>query len=139
MNAKHGDEFECTLNPQINLKDYEYIKQFDVVHSHLLIAENNVDLVNWMQAIKDNGIPLILDIDDHWDLSPTHPMYGMYTSSHLDELIQKDLRMADCVTTTTDLFAGEIKPLNENVVVLPNAIDPESEYFQTKKAVYLPL
>lgn len=37
--------------------------------------------------------------------------------------------MADYVTTTTPLFANEIKKHNKNVFVIPNAINPEEKQF----------
>jgi glycosyltransferase involved in cell wall biosynthesis len=40
------------------------------------------------------------------------------------------LKMADMVTTTTHIFANEIKKHNKNVCILPNAIDINDERFK---------
>ena len=43
------------------------------------------------------------------------------------------MKMVDWVTTTTPIFAKEIKKYNKNVFVSPNGIDPEIEQFKSKK------
>ena len=44
----------------------------------------------------------------------------------------KNLSCVDYVTTTTELFANEIRKINKNVFVLPNAINPEEPQFTEK-------
>ena len=39
------------------------------------------------------------------------------------------MKVADYVTTTTEIFANEIRKFNKNVIVLPNAIDPKEPQF----------
>jgi glycosyltransferase involved in cell wall biosynthesis len=39
------------------------------------------------------------------------------------------LKVCDYVTTTTEIFANEIRKFNKNVIVLPNAIDPTEPQF----------
>jgi glycosyltransferase involved in cell wall biosynthesis len=39
------------------------------------------------------------------------------------------LKSCDYVTTTTEIFANEIRKFNKNVIVLPNAIDPAEPQF----------
>jgi hypothetical protein len=74
-----------------------------------------------------------MDIDDSWDLSPTHPLYLSQKRDGIDEKIKQNLTDFEYVTTTTDIFANEIKPFNSNVVVLPNAIDPTAPEFTINK------
>lgn len=44
----------------------------------------------------------------------------------------KNLSCVDYVTTTTELFANEIRKINKNVFVLPNAINPDEPQFTEK-------
>jgi glycosyltransferase involved in cell wall biosynthesis len=48
----------------------------------------------------------------------------------MHQKIVANLKAADYVTTTTELFANEIRKLNKNVIVLPNAIDPNEPQFK---------
>jgi glycosyltransferase involved in cell wall biosynthesis len=47
----------------------------------------------------------------------------------MNQKIVDNLKAADYVTTTTELFANEIRKFNKNVIVLPNAIDPKEPQF----------
>jgi glycosyltransferase involved in cell wall biosynthesis len=47
----------------------------------------------------------------------------------MHEKIIANLKACDYVITTTEIFADEIKKYNKNVIVLPNAIDPNDSQF----------
>jgi glycosyltransferase involved in cell wall biosynthesis len=47
----------------------------------------------------------------------------------LHKKIAANLKAASYVTTTTEIFANEIRKINKNVVVFPNAIDPKELQF----------
>jgi glycosyltransferase involved in cell wall biosynthesis len=125
----------------INWEDNNYIKQFDIVHFHRTISDyvdgrlqpvygENAKKV--FDKLKSLGIKLIMDIDDYWMPTIDHPAYVIMKNSKIDELIKFNLRQVDYVTTTTEIFADEIKKYNENVFVLPNTIDPSEKQFQPK-------
>ena len=48
----------------------------------------------------------------------------------LDKKISKNLQISRNITTTTSIFADEIRRLNKNVFILPNAINPDEKQFQ---------
>jgi glycosyltransferase involved in cell wall biosynthesis len=91
---------------------------------------------NAIEELKKSNTVMVMDIDDSWDLSPTHPLYNTQKQYHLDDLVKKNLGLFEYVTTTTPLFADEIKPYNANVMVLPNAIDPNDERFKINRKDY---
>ena len=78
------------------------------------------------------GIIVIGDIDDYWLPTKEHPIHQLIVQNELHKKITANLRLCDYVTTTTNLFANEIKKLNKNVVVFPNAIDPNDPQFNEK-------
>jgi hypothetical protein len=49
------------------------------------------------------------------------------------EKICENLRRFDYVTTTTEIFANKIRKYNKNVLVLPNAIDPNEPQYKPIK------
>jgi glycosyltransferase involved in cell wall biosynthesis len=88
---------------------------------------------NALEFFKENGIITVMDIDDYWVLPQTHPMYHQNKVLGHQDMILKNIKMVDYVTTTTEIFANKIRPHNKNVVVFQNAIDPtEGQYSQEK-------
>jgi glycosyltransferase involved in cell wall biosynthesis len=75
------------------------------------------------------GIIVIVDIDDYWLPTKEHPIYSIIINNKLHEKILANLKVASYVTTTTTLFADEIRKFNKNVLVLPNAINPKEHQF----------
>ena len=49
--------------------------------------------------------------------------------NQLHKKIVLNLKAASYVTTTTEIFANEIRKINKNVVIFPNAIDPKEPQF----------
>jgi glycosyltransferase involved in cell wall biosynthesis len=70
-----------------------------------------------------------MDLDDYWAPGQHHPAYHLIKNSKMDEKILNNIKIAENVTTTTDLFAEEIKKHNKNVFILPNAINPKEKQF----------
>lgn len=126
----------------ISWNDENYLKQFHIVHFHRTIN----DIINGQlqpiygdqakrvfDKLKGMGIITIMDIDDYWMPTVDHPAYPLLKQSKIDELIKSNFKHIDYVTTTTEIFANEIRKFNKNVVILPNAIDPSEPQFQKKE------
>ena len=73
-----------------------------------------------------------MDLDDYWLPTREHPAHVLVMESGLHKKICDNLRVAKYVTTTTSLYADEIKKINKNVFVIPNAINPEEPQFKAK-------
>ena len=131
LQEHYGDEFQVDI---VFMKDFpqdlsSFLSQYDLIHMHKQFDKNMVV----MNTIKFLGIPVILDIDDHFSLGPDHPMYLTAKKEKWADTILKHIKMADAVTTTTPLFAKVLKKHNDNVYVLPNAINPENPQFKQTK------
>ena len=126
----YSDEFDVDVvysMPNGNLE--EFLKQYDLVHIHKQLDKNCqiIDLIKFL------GIPVIIDIDDHFKLGNDHPMSITAKKDKWHEPIINHLKRADYVTTTTPIFAEVIKPYNKNVMVFPNAINPEEKQYSVPK------
>ena len=75
------------------------------------------------------GIVVVGDLDDYWLPTKEHPIYQLIVENKMNQKIVANLKVADYVITTTEIFATEIRKFNKNVVVLPNAIDPNEPQF----------
>lgn len=129
--AEHyGDEFDVDIvydMPKGNLENF--LKQYDLIHIHKQLDKQ----CKIMDLIKFLGIPVIIDIDDHFKLGDDHPMSITAKKDRWHEPIINHLKKADCVTTTTSIFADVIRKYNKNVVVFPNAINPEEKQYAVPK------
>jgi glycosyltransferase involved in cell wall biosynthesis len=59
-----------------------------------------------------------------------HPIHDIIRVNKLNEKIIANLKVSKYVTTTTELFAEEIRKINKNVIVFPNAINPNEPQFK---------
>ena len=128
LNKDHSDKFNVEINPNIPVNTQEgidYMKQFDIIHYHRNILHNPIHMKQVVDQLKQANTTLVVDIDDYWHLDKTHPFYRLSLDQNLPQNITDNLKMADYVTTTTELFADEIRKHNPNVEVFPNAIHPD--------------
>ena len=131
LETLYSDEFSIDIDYEPQLNDDEWLKQYDIIHYHRTLGSyENMELLN--KRLENLGIVSIMDIDDYWAPGPHHPAYLIIKNAKLDERIKNNVRVANYVTTTTDVFADEIKKTNKNVFVLPNAIDPSEAQFVPK-------
>lgn len=133
LEEMYTDDFHVVYNMTPNFDNLEEFKMYDIIHIHKGAFANDEKFVNAMKFFKENGIVTIMDIDDHWKMDYRHPQYVMIRESKIDEKIKRNFKLFDYITTTTELFAKEIRPFNDNVVIMPNAIDPTDERFKIVK------
>jgi glycosyltransferase involved in cell wall biosynthesis len=69
---------------------------------------------------KDMGCKIVVDLDDYWKLPPNHINAGFYEKTA--ERIERNIAAADLVTVSNEAVAKHARKLNNNVVVLPNAL-----------------
>lgn len=126
----YKDEFDVDIvysMPHGNLE--EFFRQYDLVHIHKGLDKQGrvIDLIKFL------GIPVIVDVDDNFKLGNDHPMSLTAKKERWDLPIITHLKKADCVTTTTPIYADILKNYNKNVCVFPNAIDPTEKQFCVEK------
>lgn len=125
----YPDDFHVDIdyNPQLN--NIEYWKKYQIIHAHRTIGQDydmSTQIIEWLKSI---GIIVIIDLDDYWLPTKEHPIHSVIAQNKIDEKIKNNLKVASYVTTTTQIFADEIKKLNKNVIVFPNAINPKELQF----------
>lgn len=125
----YPEEFHVDIDYEPKLNDANYWKKYQIVHFHRNIGQNYEATPQILKWLKSQGIITIGDIDDYWMPTQEHPIYHLIQQHKLNEKIVKNLKEADYITTTTNLFANEIRKINKNVVVFPNAIDPNEPQF----------
>lgn len=140
LERDHSDKFHIEINSDVNFDNYDealkYLKTFQIIHYHRFIIPSMPGMIQLVRDLRANGTILVMDIDDYWHLDKHHPFYptALKNKLHLD--IIDNIKLADYITTTTDIFALEIKKLTgkDNVMVLANAVNPEwMKQFQSNK------
>ena len=133
LERQYPDMFSVTFNTDPDWKNLSYFDDFHIIHIHKSLYEDENAFRRAMAYFKEKGIVTIMDIDDSWDLSPHHPQYASHKIYKIGDLIKEHMRLFDYVTTTTPIFADEIRKFNKNVMVFPNAINPEDPRFAVNK------
>jgi len=126
----YPDEFHVDIDYEPKVDDINYWKKYQIVHVHRNIGHNYDNTPNLIKFLKSLGIVVIVDLDDYWLPTVEHPIHHLIVQNKIHEKIIANLREASYVTTTTTVFAEEIKKLNKNVEIFPNAIDPQEPQFR---------
>lgn len=130
ISEHYSDEFDIDIVYDMPNGDLEtFFKQYDLIQIHKQLDKQG----KLIDMIKFLGIPIIIDIDDHFKLGNDHPMSLTAKKEKWHEPIIQHLKKADYVTTTTPIFADVLKQYNKNVKVFPNAINPEEKQFSVQK------
>jgi len=132
LQQHYSDEFHVDIDYEPKVNDEKYWKKYQIVHFHRVIGSNYEQSPLIIKQLREWGIVTIGDIDDYWQPGKEHPAYELVKKHNLSHHIMNNLSCVDYVTTTTELFANEIRKINKNVFVLPNAINPEEPQFTEK-------
>ena len=126
----YGDEFHVDIDYQPPMNDMNFWKQYQIVAFHRSISPDFDSSVILIEKLKSMGIVTICDIDDYWMPGKEHPIHDIIRINKINEKIIANLKVSEYVTTTTSLFADEIKKINPNVYIFPNAINPDEPQFK---------
>ena len=123
-------EFHVDIDYEPELNNDNFLKQYDIIHYHRTLGDYD-NLPKLLDKCDELGIVTIMDLDDHWSPGPDHPAWQIIKQNELDKKISKNLKVSRNITTTTSVFADEIKRFNKNVFVLPNAINTDEKQYQS--------
>ena len=126
----YGDDFHVDIDYEPSYDDMSFWSQYQIVAFHRSIGPDFERTHELIQKLNSLGVITIADIDDYWMPGKEHPIHDIIKFNKINEKIVANLKVASYVTTTTTLFADEIKKFNKNVVVFPNAINPNEPQFK---------
>jgi glycosyltransferase involved in cell wall biosynthesis len=125
-----SNEFHVDIDYKPDVNNPNYWKKYQIVHIHRNVGSSYEGTQQLIGFLKLNGIKVIVDLDDYWLPTKEHPIHSLIVQNKIHEKITQNLKLADYVTTTTEIFANEIRKYNKNVVVFPNAINPDEPQFK---------
>lgn len=127
----YPDDFHVDIDYEPKLNDVNFLKKYQIIHFHRTLGNYEV-APQVIESIKKLGIVTIIDLDDYWLPTKEHPAYNLVIEHDLHKKIMANTKSAEYVTTTTSIYADEIKKINKNVFILPNAINPDEPQFKAK-------
>jgi len=131
MDEFYSDNIDITITETINTKDDNFGSGFDIMHVHVSSIAGNEEVLKKVKQLQKSGVKIIVDLDDYWMLPSYFNQYKSYNKvNKMHEKIIDVIKNVDFITTTTEIFAAEIRKHNKNVAVIPNAIDPRENQFQ---------
>ena len=125
----YPDDFHVDIDYEPKIHDINYWKKYQIVHIHRNIGQTYEETPKIIEWLKLNGIVVIVDIDDYWLPTKEHPIHQLIIQNQIHKKIVNNLKVASYVTTTTKIFADEIRKFNKNVEVFANAINPKDPQF----------
>lgn len=132
LQKQFGDEFYIDINIKADFMNAEYINSFDLIIGHKdMCPPDKAEII--FHSLRERGIKIILDLDDHYNIPPTHPQYHYAKHIKYSEKVISMLKLVDYITTTTETFAKDLRQHNKNVIVFPNGIDPTGKKYQIKE------
>jgi len=126
----YGNEFHVDIVYDPSYDDMNFWKDYQIIVYHRSIGQDFEKAHTLIQKLNDLGIITICDIDDYWMPGKEHPIHDIIRVNKINEKIIANLRVSKYVTTTTELFADEIRKINKNLIVFPNAINPNEPQFK---------
>jgi glycosyltransferase involved in cell wall biosynthesis len=130
LQTQYPDDFHVDIVYDIPMNDLNFFKDYQIVSFHRSISPDFEKSQEVIQKLNELGIATVADIDDYWMPGKEHPIHDMIVVNKINEKIVANLKAAKYVSTTTPLFADEISKFNKNVVVFPNAINPNEPQFK---------
>jgi len=130
LQTQYPDDFHVDIVYDVPMNDLNFFKDYQIVSFHRNISPDFEKSLELIQKLNESGIATVADIDDYWMPGKEHPIHDMIVVNKINEKIVANLKAAKYVSTTTPLFADEINKFNKNVVVFPNAINPNESQFK---------
>jgi glycosyltransferase involved in cell wall biosynthesis len=128
----YPNDFHVDIVYDPPMEDMNFWKDYPIVHFHRTIGLDYDKSKSFIEKLNDMGVITVMDLDDYWLPTKDHPIHDLVVVNKIHEKIMANLKVAKYVITTTTVFADEIRKLNKNVVVFPNAINPKEPQFCEK-------
>jgi glycosyltransferase involved in cell wall biosynthesis len=126
----YPEEFHVDIEYSPNVNDPNFWKKYQIVHIHRTIGSSYEGTQNLIKYLKSQGIKVIIDLDDYWLPTKEHPVHSLIVQNKIHEKILVNLKLADYITTTTEIFANEMRKFHKEVIIFPNAINPDEAQFK---------
>ena len=112
LQKMYPDEFWVDVDYEPKLEDENWLKQYDLILYHRSLTP---------------------DFGRSHEAAKRLRKLAIVKQNQLDHHIKESLKNAENISTTTEVFAEEMKGFCDNIFIFPNAINPSEKQFQPKK------
>lgn len=97
---------------------WDVIGQFDLLFLHRPCRDDDLTLI---KVARNMNVPVWIDYDDLLtDVPYWNPTAGQYSNPAMHQVMATCLATADVVSVSTSALYDKFKPINKNVVIIPN-------------------
>jgi glycosyltransferase involved in cell wall biosynthesis len=120
------------------IKSLTKLKEMNLDKVDNLLVSRKLSVTNhkeFKKMLNENGIKLILDNDDYWNLNQENPAYALYETYYGPD-IKKTIKIADVIWSPNRYLARQMRHINPlaKIEFINNAIDEtEEQWFKQKK------
>lgn len=125
IKPQSGSDYHRKLIPLQYLKaDFveelttEIVRNYDILWINRNCNISAASLSIWKESL---GIKIVFDLDDSFKIPGNYPGVNNHIKSN--PLVKDKIFLSDYVIVSTQELVKEVKPLNSNVVVIPNRLD----------------
>ena len=124
------------INGEIETVNEAYIKHYGInqVWFNRNIAPNSLDADKMYRLFRKNGVKIICDVDDYWNLPIGHTLRKPMVTMRLKQSYISQMKYADAVVVThshlADMAINELGISSKRIYIAPNAIDPEETQYR---------
>jgi len=87
--------------------------------------------LDWLRLKKLEGVKLVADIDDYWEMSPVHPVYNQWYANGFNKKTREVVELVDLVFAATEtLYKKCREEANKNCVIISNAVPYDTKHYQ---------
>lgn len=117
MEFKQGDSFDYFSDG--STKEESQFADYDIVYFN---RSPNFDLSKLLDLRAKYGFKIVCDVDDYWNLNSNHYFYKDWLEHNMKKDIISALGAADLCIATNEQLKEQVKNLNRNCIVIPNAL-----------------
>ena len=88
----YPNDFHIDIDYEPKINDYNYWKKYQIVHAHRNIGQNYENTPNLIKMLRQNGIIVIIDIDDYWLPTKEHPIHQLIVTNKIHEKIIANIK-----------------------------------------------
>lgn len=85
--------------------------------------------ISGLIRLREQGVRIVADVDDLWMLERTHYLAGHYARDGITRCTVASLALADVVMVTNEMLADQVRMINREIVVVPNALPFDTGQF----------
>lgn len=137
MPWQEGDYLKLFYDDRVSIPEEEKefaanLSEVDSFTPDIIFFNRTIETkdATWLKEQKDKGVIIIMDIDDYWELDSKNYLKPYWDQMRMGDKIVANLKVANLVITTNEQLFNQVRKINLNCIVCPNAVPFGSEFYK---------